>query len=140
MPTVLSASEFLFLSSQLINPHIFIFKTTNNPGFVKSVRPCGRSSDQRFTRSSARLNNVFKIHPKSAGCSGRVWVRQEESLPQQQPPCALGETRALSAQGSWENDVMRPALPLQPPLISALSPSSLPLPLIVPLFLYDTWF
>lgn len=40
----LSASEFLFLS-QLINPHIFMIKTSINPSglFFKSVRPCGRS-------------------------------------------------------------------------------------------------
>lgn len=101
MPTFLSASEFLFLSSQLINPHIFMIKTSNNPRVcVKCVRPCGRSSEERFRGPSAGLNNIFKIHPKSAGFSGRVWVRQEESLPQQQPPCALGETRALSAQGN----------------------------------------
>lgn len=119
VPTFLSASEFLFLSSQRINPHIVMIKTSNNPRVcVKILRPCGWSSEERFTGSSAELNIVFKIHPRSAGCSGRVWVRQEESLPQQQPPCVLGETRALSAQGSWGNDVMRPALPLQPPLNS----------------------
>lgn len=56
----LSAAEFLFLLAQLINPHIFIIKTSNNPRVcVKRVRPCGWSSEECFTGSSAGLNNVF---------------------------------------------------------------------------------
>lgn len=114
-----------------------MFKTSNNPRVcVQSVRPRGRSSEEPYAGSPAGLSSVFfLIQTKSAGCSGRAWVRQEESFPQQQPPCALGETRALSVQRSWGNDVMRPALPLQPPLNWRLSLSSLTLLSLPPSFI-----
>lgn len=121
-----------FPVSQLINRHIFIFKTTNNPRVcVKSARPRVSPSEQRFTSSSARLNNAFKIHPESAAWPGRVWVRQEQSLPQQQPPCALGEARALSAQGSWGGWCHASGPPSPATLhLTALSTVSTPSPLL----------
>lgn len=111
------------VSAQFINPHIFIIKAGNNPRDCgKRVRPC-RSVQRRLLHGLLhRVLNYFFVwyvyvldrffllcvcggrggclNPlRSAGWSGRVWIRQEESLPQQQPPCAFGDTRAVSAQG-----------------------------------------